>query len=504
MSRLFRPKGPLAAFVATLMMVGLLAAPAAHADASFSCHFAGDNQAYTCALPVTSVADQVTTYTLKVPVNAGVSVQTGSVPMTDADNQPSGVMTVTETASGVYEVKLAFSDAYLATHPNELQVYASFAGRIDTYSVKGPWTFDVNGVTSTLVSPDGVYCDTECREKPLPDGAHKATWNNGNGTIGANVWAGPDLVGQGQDITLSDSVGAGQTDCNASLSTVNKGVYTKVQDVAFNGSTATITWKWSQQPDGTALVLGVTCKVSGPGVYTDTGYVNGTELQRSVQVLSAGAGGEGTAPKPVFPTEHVTVIPGTPGTPGTPDVYKTPVVRKVAQHDTYLYYYKKGSWVLLSALEPRQREDFCGRYTKTTCKVVANVPFSKAQRAALNKARTADKARGTLLYRKGSADPRWWGSTTSTFVNANVCSTAKAPTNVDDWFLGKGATARAPWGTKGNVVQLVASKTGVSCKPILVKKGTPATPAIPAKRVVSYVCPDGTKVATATTQCKVG
>lgn len=250
--------------------------------------------ANTIACTVSGTTDQPSV-TLPIKRSLGVTWPTGTFPMKSG----AGTMTITDV-----DATFTFSDDFLATRDAPYSYSGSFGAKADAWSVEGPFTIEVAG--STYSWNPGGYCDSDCKVKKEV-ATFKSAWDNGNGTVGANLVMGSDQARKllGAVAKIEDHAGPGQYDCN--------GWVNEQQDDGTWASVAPITKDKASGRDvivtflvekPTAYMLSMACKIDGSQTtYTDAGTIGGIPVQNGTKAIWADADGNGgTKPTPT-PTE---------------------------------------------------------------------------------------------------------------------------------------------------------------------------------------------------------
>ena len=249
--------------------------------------------ANTIACTVSGTTDQPSV-TLPIKRSLGVTWPTGTFPMKSG----AGQMAVTDDS-----VTFEFYPGYLATHDAPYSYSGSFGAKADAWGVEGPFTIEVAG--STYSWNPGGYCDSDCKGKKEV-ATFKSAWDNGNGTVGANLVMGSDQARKllGAVAKIEDHAGPGQYDCNGWVNEQqDDGTWANVAPIAKDktGSDVIVTFL-VEKP--TAYMLSVNCKIDGSQTtYTDAGTIGGIPVQNGTKAVWADADGNGgTKPTPT-PTE---------------------------------------------------------------------------------------------------------------------------------------------------------------------------------------------------------
>ena len=267
--------------------------------------------ANTIACTVAGTTNQPSV-TLPVTKSAGVTWPTGTFPMKSG----AGTMTITGT-----DVTFTFSPDFLATHDAPYTYSGNFGAMADSYNYAGPFTIDVAG--STYEWNPGGYCDADCRGE-LETETFKSAWDNGDGTIGAELIMGSDQSAAlvGTVAKIEDHAGPGQSNCDGWVNEQQAdGTWVNVEPITKDKSTGrdvVVTFTVSKP---TAYMLSVNCKIDGSQTtYTDAGTIGGIPVQNGTKAVWADADGNGgTEPTP---TPSVTPSATASETP-TPSVTST-------------------------------------------------------------------------------------------------------------------------------------------------------------------------------------
>ena len=290
------------------LMLSLIVIDGAFADpAPIAC----TTDANTIACTVSGTTDQPSV-TLPIKRSLGVTWPTGTFPMKSG----AGQMAVTDDS-----VTFEFYPGYLATHDAPYSYSGSFGAKADARGVEGPFTIKVAG--STYSWNPGGYCDSDCKGKKEV-ATFKSAWDNGNGTVGANLVMGSDQARKllGAVAKIEDHAGPGQYDCNGWVNEQqDDGTWAGVAPIAKDktGRDVIVTFL-VEKP--TAYMLSVNCKIDGSQTtYTDAGTIGGIPVQNGTKAVWADADGNGgTKPTPTpteseAPTSTPTPTPSNSSTP---------------------------------------------------------------------------------------------------------------------------------------------------------------------------------------------
>ena len=354
-----------------------LAAPAAYLPTAFAdpAPIACTTDANTIACTVSGTTDQPSV-TLPIKRSLGVTWPTGTFPMKSG----AGTMTTTGT-----DVTFTFSDDFLATHDAPYSYSGSFGAKADSWGVEGPFTIEVAG--SAYSWNPGGYCDSDCKGKKEV-ATFKSAWDNGNGTVGANLVMGSDQARKllGAVAKIEDHAGPGQYDCNGWVNEQqDDGTWANVAPITkdkASGRDVIVTFL-VEKP--TAYMLSMTCKIDGSQTtYTDAGTIGGIPVQNGTKAVWADADGNGgTKPTPApTPTESETPT-------WTPTPSQSPSPTSSAKPPT-------GTWVESQKPVSAPSEKQTPALPKPTTSKPSTAPESAAPSATRDLANTGASA--TVLY----------------------------------------------------------------------------------------------------------
>lgn len=433
------------------------------ADSAFSCNWNNSTTQYNCKI-AESTTTQVTTQTLKAPKGTGLVVNTGTSNMIDPNTgEVSGTISVVDAGvdpsdSSVedYTVSNSFSDAYFASHPDNLKISDTLNGIVNTNSNPGPWTLVFDGNPSTLQAPAGAYCDSACQAQTTSYGVWKRTWQSDSGHIGSVLNLGADKIPalMGKSVTISDKVDSkvshdvnGDALCTGVLkyNSPNSQQYgtvaqqTPVAQATVNKNVVSVSYDVpSSLPWGVSYSLNVDCAISPSSkseTYTDNGVINGTDVSASVTVASNSGNGSGDSK------------------PTKPAVYTFTKTVQVDRYVTLVPGSKKYTAINKNLIDGLTKDSVLKyREDEGNCKVVATCMWNRTshiiENVSIVKNVNVQPTAQDWMNAINKATPAKFGKLTTTkpVVSAKDVQTIA-------YALGKGATEQSPWGEHHNINQ---------------------------------------------------